>query len=106
MFEPIHSLERLDEVIATEPFALIYVSLPTCSVCHALLPQLESALKETALKAYRIDAHELPQIASRLEIMTVPAVLFFAHGKEYIREARFVQVTKLKEQINMLMEVA
>lgn len=87
----------LQQLLA-EPVALAYISMPNCSVCLAVKPQLIQRFQEQ-LPIYHFDAQQLPQVAGTFQVMTAPAVLLFANGKEVQRQARFIDFDRLAQKI-------
>ncbi|WP_235753896.1 thioredoxin family protein [Psychrobacillus sp. INOP01] len=86
----------IESVYEDQQFSFLYVSRNNCGVCHAILPQLKDLLKEFPLiQLGHINADDVEEIAGRLSVLTVPALLLFVDGKEIIREARFVQMQSL-----------
>lgn len=101
--QSLYSIEEMDSFIEEERITLLYISQPNCSVCHALLPQVEELLEEyPSVQARQMDATEVPEVAGRLSVMTVPAVLVFVEGKEMFRKARFVPLGELNQQLAKL----
>lgn len=99
-FQEITSLNEVERLIDESPLAFLYITLPNCSVCHGLQPQIEAMLSGyPKINARHVDASKVPEIAGRLNIFTAPVLLLFVDGKEYIREARFVQTALLDEKI-------
>ncbi|MDV2686071.1 thioredoxin family protein [Alkalihalophilus lindianensis] len=100
------AIDQVDPFIEENKFSFIYVSRTNCSVCHALLPQVKEVLSQFPnIQLGFVNADELEEIAGRLSIFTVPALLFFVKGKEVIREARFVQIEALREKIGRIYEM-
>ena len=54
---------------------IIYISMQTCGVCHAVKPRVKELAKEYKIPVEEIDATLHPEVASRYEVLTVPAVL-------------------------------
>ncbi|MCD5002556.1 thioredoxin family protein [Enterococcus saccharolyticus] len=79
--------------LTMHPIVLLYISTPTCSVCHAIKPKIEHAL--TDLPMFVLDAHVYPEVASAYQALTAPVVLLFFEGKEVHRQARFIDIPKL-----------
>lgn len=97
------SLASVEKFIEDHQFSFLYVSRPTCGVCHAILPQLQSLLEEFPLiQLGYINANDVEEIAGRYSVFTVPALLLFVEGKEFIREARFVHMQSLQQKINKI----
>lgn len=104
--KPIFSYAEFSDVIISHKSVLLYTSMPNCSVCHALKPQVEEMLKEfPGLTAVQADTSEVPELAGQLTIFSAPAVLLFLHGKEISRMARFVPMEELKEKIKQMLKM-
>ncbi|WP_246055184.1 thioredoxin family protein [Pseudalkalibacillus caeni] len=100
------SLEELERHIKDEKLFLIYLSQPECSVCHALLPKVESLLEKfPEIYSMHVDMLEIPETAGRFSIFTVPALLLFAEGKEVMRQARFVRVEELEHNFSKIVKL-
>lgn len=102
----ITSIDAADTFIKEHPFSFIYVSRTNCGVCHALLPQVEDMLTAfPKIHLGHINADEVEKVAGRFSIFTVPALLLFVDGKELIREARFVHMESLRNNISKIYEL-
>ncbi len=87
------NLSDIDDFIAQNRLAVLYVSAPKCGVCTVMKPKIRAVIDEfdgVASGAVGIEA--VPEIASFYHILTAPAVLIFADGKEIWRGARFIDV--------------
>ncbi|MBN9656273.1 thioredoxin family protein [Halobacillus sp. GSS1] len=101
--ESVNTIEELQAFVHEHPLSIVYVSRPGCSVCHGLLPQVESLLKEYPdIESRHVNADEVPQVAGEFSVMTVPAVLIYSEGKELFRKARFVPIGELNQQLAKL----
>ncbi|MFD1020802.1 thioredoxin family protein [Thalassobacillus hwangdonensis] len=99
----VHTMEELEHTIHHHTMALVYISRPNCSVCHALLPQVELLLESyPEVKAVHADADEIPEVAGAFSIFTVPVIMVFLEGKEMFREARFVPMESLERQLSKI----
>lgn len=97
------SMEQVEKFIKNNLFSFLYISRTNCGVCHALLPQLKEVLESfPKIQLGYINADDLEEVAGRFLILTVPALVFFVDGKEYIREARFVHIQLLKGKISTI----
>ncbi|WP_199721313.1 thioredoxin family protein [Neisseria weixii] len=100
MFEmTTYLLAQALEIIATAPQALLYLSGTDCGVCHVMKPRVQALAEKHKLTALEIDLTEQTKAASAFEILTIPAVLLYANGKEYHRQARFIDLQALGKQI-------
>lgn len=99
-FKALHSIEETESFIDHHALAFLYVTMPNCSVCHGLQPQIEQILANyPEIEARTIDASEVTEIAGKFNIFTAPVLLLFVERKEYIREARIVQTNRFDEKI-------
>lgn len=106
-YETFTSLEALHAFIERYPLSFVYVSSTDCSVCHALFPKVQELLmKYPEIHLGRVDAQEVQEVAGALSIFTVPVLLLFVEGKEYVREARIVHTDLLDEKIKKIYELA
>ncbi|WML60780.1 thioredoxin family protein [Neobacillus sp. PS2-9] len=70
-----------------------------------MLPQVEEVIKEFRQIHFGIiDADEATEIAGHFGIFTVPVLLLFVHGKEYLREARIVHLNLFQKKIKRIYE--
>jgi thioredoxin-like negative regulator of GroEL len=97
------TMEQVEEFLRNNLFSFLYISRTHCGVCHALLPQVKEVLKSyPKIQLGYINADHLEEVAGKFLILTVPALLFFVNGREYIREARFVHIQSLQEKIGKI----
>ena len=100
MFKTLNSIEEMKYNIKSESLSFFYITQPNCSVCHGLQPQIEMIMKDfPKIHCYTVDASNVPEIAGEFQVFTAPTLLLFVEGKEYIREARFVQTEKFQQQV-------
>jgi thiol-disulfide isomerase/thioredoxin len=99
----IKSIAEFETFIENHYFSFIFISREECGVCHALLPQVKELLQRfPEIQLGHIDAGIVEEIAGLLMVFTVPVLLLFVDGKEYIREARFVHMEMLEEKISRI----
>jgi len=100
----IHSIASLDELnnlIEKEDAVLIYFSHESCSVCKVLKPKIADMLTDSfpKIKMVYSDTEKIPEAAGQNRIFTVPSILVYFAGKEYIRASRNISVQELGQQI-------
>ena len=104
-FRELSSLQDIEDFIQSHPLTFIYITQPNCSVCHGLEPQLVPIFeKYREIHTRKINASEVPAVAGRFQVFTAPVALFYVNGKEYIRKARFIPVSKLEREISRIYE--
>ena len=97
---------QLDDIISADGMTLFYLSRPDCGVCTAIKPKVQSLLEEfPQMDAYDIDLDEMPILAGRFEVFTIPAVLVYAQKREFIREARYFSIEELGRKIERYYEL-
>ncbi|MCP8969888.1 thioredoxin family protein [Ectobacillus ponti] len=102
----LHNLEQLQQAKQSGPLSLIFVKTSSCSVCDAVLPQVEQLLQRyPAISGHLVSLEEVPQVSGELLVFTAPAILLFAEGKEVLRESRFIIFEQLEEQLQTWSEV-
>jgi len=94
----------LDEIQATideELGVFLYFSGEQCNVCHALRPKFKTLLDNEfpLIKQIYLDAHENPEISAYFQVFSVPTMIIFLDGNEFIREGRSVSLHKITEQL-------
>jgi thiol-disulfide isomerase/thioredoxin len=95
------TFEALQEIIRSEMGVLLYFSGENCTVCHALRPKFKE-LFDTQFPLIRqiyLDAHENPEISAHFQVFSVPTMIVFLDGREFVREGRAVSLHKLTEQL-------
>ena len=91
----------IEAMLAENTLSFLYLSRPDCSVCQGLLPQIKELMSNyPTIKTGYVNTDEIPEVAGRFSIFTVPVLLLFVEGKEYVREARIVHLDLFKEKLD------
>ncbi|MFD2751521.1 thioredoxin family protein [Virgibacillus siamensis] len=86
-----------------QPLSFLYITIPNCSVCHGLKPQVQELMeKYPKIAMGSVNAQEVTEIAGMYSIFTAPVLLLFVDGKEFLREARIVHLDLLEEKIDKI----
>lgn len=96
-------LSEVQAAITQAETVAVYLSMPNCSVCHAVKPRFEELLSRYAFPIFQLDAIETPEVASTFQVLTAPVILIFHEQKEIDRQARFIdfhRLTHLFEQLD------
>ncbi len=89
-----------------KPLYFLYLYGTNCSVCHALLPQVEAVLADyPQIDSEKLNVHEVPEAAGEYSVFTIPVLLLYVDGKEYIREARFVNIESFRSSIDRIIKL-
>jgi thioredoxin 1 len=95
------NIEAIEQTLDSELAVALYFSAPTCNVCHALKPKLLAAFETNLplLQVISVDISETPQIASNFSVFTIPTLLIYLDGKEFLRKSRHMSVDQVIEEI-------
>ncbi len=96
------NLEELENTIKEEMGVLLYFSGEHCNVCHALRPKFKELFnsKFPKIKQIFLDAEENREIASAYQVFSLPTILVFLDGREFVREGRTVSLHQLEENLS------
>jgi thioredoxin-like negative regulator of GroEL len=95
------TLEELNQMIEEKPAVMIYFSGENCGVCKALQPKIKNLFDQSFDKIEQIylDVAQYKHIAVAFNIFSIPTMLVFLDGKEFIRKGRNLSIELLKEQL-------
>lgn len=98
-------LDLLLAEIAGQDSVLIYFSGENCSVCEALKPKVSQLVAEHFPGVVQIEIHlqQLNTISSHFGVFSIPTILFFREGKEWLREGRNLSVGQLLADIDRVL---
>jgi len=102
MISLITSIEEFNQIIKTNASALIYFSHEKCNVCKVLKPKVQNLLQEDYpnIKMFYADTELYPKVAAQNSIFTVPTILIFFDGKEFLRKSRNIGIAELSKAID------
>ncbi|WP_163717180.1 thioredoxin family protein [Mangrovibacterium lignilyticum] len=88
--------------VQQRPAVIAYFSTNDCQVCKVLKPRVaemvEANFKQLNLVYISLDKH--PDIAGQFRIFTVPTIVVFFEGREFLRKSRSFGVEELKNDIS------
>ncbi len=95
------NLEELQHMIKKEVGVLLYFSGEHCNVCHALRPKVKELFEREfpEIKQLFLDAHEHMEIASHFGVLSLPTMIVFLDGREFMREGRTVSLHQLSQKL-------
>ena len=95
------TLEQLQQTIQEEIGVLLYFSGEHCNVCHALRPKFKALFDNEfpKIKQIYLDAHKNQEISAHFQVFSVPTMIVFLDGREFVREGRAVSLHKMTEQL-------
>lgn len=97
-FRAVYELGELRGLIRNAPAILAYFSTPSCNVCQALKPKLEQLLAKAfpKIQAIYVDCATYPEIAASFGVFSVPTLVVFFEGREWLRKGRSFSLTELR----------
>jgi thiol-disulfide isomerase/thioredoxin len=100
----ITSLSGLDSFIHSNKAAAVYFSTPECGVCKVLKPKLTEMLRDNfpLINFAYVDCEISKELAAQQNIFSVPTILFFLEGKEFIRKSGFVNLYELENELGRI----
>lgn len=101
------TIENINQTINENLAVMLYFSAPTCNVCHALKPKLLEAIKTNFEKfeIVSIDTSLEQLISAHFSVFTIPTVLVFLDGKEFLRKSRHMSVDEVVREIKRPYEI-
>lgn len=103
MMEKITNILEAQEIINQNDITLVYIGQENCSVCHSLKPQVQRIMKDfNEVKQIELDAIMTPTVAEAFQVLTVPVILLFIEGQEYLRRARALNTSDFKKDVTKI----
>jgi thiol-disulfide isomerase/thioredoxin len=95
------TIEQLKDKISTTNALLLYFSGEGCGVCQVLQPKIKDAFEMNFPKIEHIyiDAKENPKISASFGVFSLPTIIVYFDGKEFLNKSRLISVD---ETINTL----
>lgn len=82
------------------PIAILLISSSSCGVCVSVEAKLDILIDDISeVEGVKVKIDTVPEVSGEFLVFTVPTILFFCNGKEVIRESRFIQFEKLRQEI-------
>lgn len=102
MYKDLFNVDEFENFIKSNPAALVYFSTPGCNVCKVLKPKTLEFIGENfpLIKPAYVDCEKSKELAAQNNIFTVPVVVIYFEGKEFVRKARNFSFAELYEELN------
>jgi len=96
-----------DEVLMNQALVLAYFSGDNCNVCQSLKPKVKALIEQEfpQVQFVEVKTEQAMELASEYRVFSVPVVMFFADGREYIRQARNISIQELSEKIDKIVSL-
>lgn len=96
----IKNIDDFSELFKANEWLTVWFSGNNCGVCDAQRPNYYKMIKEyPEVCAEEVNCEENPEVAAQMQIFTIPALLLFYQGKEIHRQARFIDLRKLENDL-------
>jgi len=97
-------MDDFNRILEEKQGVLFYFSIPTCNVCKVLKPKVKNMLKEKfeEIEFYYVNVEKAKELAANLSIFTIPTILVFFGGKEFLRKSRYIGIKELENYIKRL----
>jgi len=95
----ITAFDELQTRIRDEEYLLVFMTSADCGVCHADNGRLQDLTEKLHFPCVRADIAEVPEAAGQLGVFSAPAVLLFYRGREYHRQAGFLDFARLETRM-------
>lgn len=101
------TIENINNTIKENLAVMLYFSAPTCNVCHALKPKLFEAIEKSfeKFKILSIDISVEQETSAHFSVFTIPTVIVFLDGKEFLRKSRHMSVDEVIREIKRPYEI-
>jgi thioredoxin-like negative regulator of GroEL len=102
MYQDINQIDEFNDFIKSNSAALVYFSTSECNVCKILKPKTLEFINDNfpLIKAAYVDCENGKGLAAQNRVFTVPAIVIFFEGNEFIRKARNFNFSDLYEELN------
>lgn len=89
------------EMLRSEKPVLVDFSAEWCGPCRMLAPILENVKKQIGdqVTIYKLDVDRNPAIASSFNVMSVPTLIVFQHGKPVWRRSGLISANELTQTL-------
>ncbi len=74
------------------------------NVCQALRPKLFGAVEQNFKECKIIDIDNI-KLAISFNVFTIPTIVFFLDGKEFLRKSRYVSVDEVIQKVKRPYEI-
>ncbi len=99
--QDIQSLEQLETLKKSEQALLILFGGKECNVCYAIKPKLMNLIADNfpKMKMVYVDCHEIIDVCSQNEVLSLPTLQVFFTGQRFIEEVRSFSLRKVADEI-------
>jgi thioredoxin-like negative regulator of GroEL len=88
-------------VSAGQPAVAIWFSAAGCGVCSVLRPRVKALFEEVfpQVQWLEVDTTSQPEVAAQHQVFTIPTLLVFLDGREFLRRARNFSPAEVRDAL-------
>lgn len=92
---------KLQNEIKSNEAVMVYLSGEDCGVCQVLQPKVKESMDKNfpKIKQIYISAQEFKQTAASLGVFTIPTIIVYIDGKEFVKQSRHISIPNLEQAI-------
>jgi thioredoxin 1 len=100
-FIPIADLGQLRKRTDNEAALLVWFTGPGCRICIDLKPKVAGLVNGDfpEISLCEVDCERSPDVAAQYRVFTVPTLLLFFRGQEFLRKGRNFSLHELRHAI-------
>lgn len=94
----VRSTDQLHRLVRDTAGVLVCFGSPDCGVCASLRPKVLALLAESfpQLESAYVDCARSPDVAAQAGVFSVPAVIVYLDGREFVRRVRNFSPAELR----------
>lgn len=95
------NLSQFDELKQKKEAFMLYFHNDTCTVCKHLYPKIEELIRDKfpRIELIRVSAEESRELAGQLRMLSIPGILLYLEGREFLRSNGMTSLDALENQI-------
>jgi thioredoxin 1 len=95
------NIENFEAMINEKEGFMIYFYQEQCGVCRMLLPKVKNLIENQfpKIELKVLNAEKNRELAAQLRMLTVPGIILFFAGKEFLRSNGLITMNELESRI-------
>ena len=92
---------KYDALVKSHPLVLVDFYADWCGPCKQMIPIFDQLKKEVGdkVKVVKINTETNHKLAAKMNIRSIPTMVFYKYGKVQWQQAGGMQLSKLKQKI-------